>query len=183
MRVVRFTFLIAAALAAFVVHADFSGRVVAVQDGDTLTVLDADRHQHRVRLAGIDAPEKRQAFGQRAKLALSNCAFGADVTVQGKKTDRYGRLVGKVLNGDVDCNLNQLQLGLAWHYKRYEREQSRSDAASYAQAEINARERRAGLWSEPTAVAPWQFRRGAFESLHHSTLDLEPRARRPNSEF
>lgn len=81
------------------------GRVVGVDDGDTLTVLDALKHQHKIRLAGIDAPEGGQAFGQPSKQTLSDCAFGKQVTVDGDKSDRYGRRVGKVTVGAVDCNL------------------------------------------------------------------------------
>ena len=97
--------------------ADIQGRVIGVSDGDTVTVRDEDKVQHKIRLAGIDAPELRQAFGRRSKEALSNCAFGKEAAVVGNKIDRYGRLVGKVLILGDDCNLRQVELGLAWHYK------------------------------------------------------------------
>jgi len=74
-----------------------------VADGDTVTVLDADRTQHKIRVAGIDAPEKEQPFGQRSKASMSNFVFGKDVVVMGRKRDRYGRLVGKVLVSDPSC--------------------------------------------------------------------------------
>lgn len=90
-------------LATGLAHADVTGRVVAVQDGDTLTVRDRDRRQHRIRLAGIDAPEKNQAFGHRSKEGLSDCAYSREVTVKGSKVDRYGRVVGKVTREGVDC--------------------------------------------------------------------------------
>lgn len=102
------------------------GRVVAVADGDTITVLDADRVAHRIRLGGIDAPEKRQAFGTRSKQSLSDIVFNRAVTVETGKTDRYGREIGKILVDGADANLQQVQRGFAWHYKTYEREQSLS---------------------------------------------------------
>lgn len=95
-----------------------------VPDGDTITVLDADKVQHKIRLAGIDAQEKKQPFGQRSKESLSDLVFSKAVTVDTNKRDRYGREVGKVLVNGLDANLVQVQRGFAWHYKAYEREQS-----------------------------------------------------------
>ena len=80
-----------------------SGTVVGVSDGDTITVLDADREQHKVRVAGIDAPEKSQPFGQRSKESLSRLLYGKDVDVDWRKRDRYQRIVGKVAVADPDC--------------------------------------------------------------------------------
>ncbi|MBA2962164.1 MULTISPECIES: thermonuclease family protein [Ramlibacter] len=111
-------------------RADIDGAVVGVSDEDTITVLDDERVQHKVRLAGIDAPEKLQAFGARSKQSLSACAFGQRAHVDGEKVDHYGRLVGKVVVSGVDCNLRQVQAGLAWHYKQYQREQSAPDRRS-----------------------------------------------------
>jgi endonuclease YncB( thermonuclease family) len=139
--------------------ADVTGRVVGIADGDTITVLDNTNVQHKVRLAGIDAPEKKQPFGQRSKQSLSNCAYDKTATIQGNKLDRYGRLVGKVLVSGVDCNLRQINLGLAWHYKKYMNEQIPDDRLTYAQAEEDARLKRAGLWSEGNAMPPWVWRR------------------------
>ena len=85
-----------------------TGRVVGVSDGDTITLLDADKHQHKVRLASIDAPESGQAFGRRSKQTLSDCAFGKQATLTGDKVDRYGRTVSKVMVAGVDCNLRQV---------------------------------------------------------------------------
>lgn len=89
------------------------GRLVGVSDGDTITVLDALKHRHKIRLSGIDALEGGQAFTSRSKEALSDCAFGMQATVDGDKSDRYGRRVGKVMIGTVDCNLRQIELGMA----------------------------------------------------------------------
>lgn len=117
-------------------HADtLTGRVVGVTDGDTITVLDAAHQQHKVRLAGIDSPEKSQAFGQRAKQHLSRLVFDRTVAIEGSKLDRYGRLIGKVLVSSTDANLQLVRAGLAWHYKQYANEQSPTDRVLYAQAE------------------------------------------------
>lgn len=140
---------------------DLQGRVVAVQDGDTLTVLDDSLAQHKVRLAGIDAPEKGQAFGQRSKQALSDCAYGRYVHIEGRKLDRYGRLIGKVESDGIDCNLRQVSLGFAWHYKAYEREQSVADREAYALEETGAQQGRRGLWASHAPTPPWEFRRSA----------------------
>lgn len=137
---------------------NLAGEVVGLSDGDTVTVLDASNTQHRVRLAGIDAPEKKQAFGERSRQSLSEMVFRKKVTVEYTKNDRYGRIVGKVLVGNVDTSLEQVKRGLAWHYKAYEREQSPQDRVAYAQAELDARQRRNGLWQDPDPVAPWLFR-------------------------
>lgn len=135
------------------------GKVVGVSDGDTITVLDASNVQFKVRLAGIDAPEKSQAFGNRSKENLSEAVFGKVVAVDWSKTDKYGRTVGKVMVGDNDANLGQLRSGLAWHYKQYEKEQNDLDRAVYAKAEIEARQGRIGLWHDANPIPPWNFRR------------------------
>lgn len=135
------------------------GEVVGLSDGDTITVLDAAKRQHRVRLSGIDAPEKRQAFGDRSRQSLAELVFRRPVIVEYEKADRYGRLVGKVLVGRVDANLEQVRRGMAWHYKAYEREQSLSDRLGYAQAEEAAQKARRGLWQDRAPSPPWHFRR------------------------
>ncbi|WP_298829417.1 thermonuclease family protein [uncultured Piscinibacter sp.] len=135
------------------------GRVVAIQDGDTLTVLDSSKTQRRVRLAGIDAPEKGQPWGNHSKEGLSSLAYGKQVEVQWHKRDRYGRMVGKVLVEGCDVNLAQVSSGLAWHYAEYAREQSPDDRQRYAAAQETARQRRLGLWADREPIPPWDFRR------------------------
>lgn len=135
------------------------GRVVGVLDGDTIDVLDAVHVLHRIRLAGIDAPEKSQAFGQKSKQSLSDLTFNKEVYVETHKRDRYGREVGKVLRDDQDVNLEQIRRGMAWFYKQYERELSPENRSSYDLAESQARDRKLGLWVDPAPVPPWKFRR------------------------
>lgn len=143
-------------------HADIlSGRVVAIADGDTLTVLDASNRQHKIRLAGIDAPEKKQPFGDRSKRHLAQMVFNKAVTVEWNKQDRYGRTVGKVMVNGVDANLEQIKAGMAWWYEKYRREQSERDQYLYSIHEQEAKGRRAGLWADPAPVEPWVWRRAS----------------------
>ena len=102
-------------------------------------MLDDNKVQHRIRLAGIDAPEKKQPFGQRSKQSLSDLVFDKAVTVETNKRDKYRREVGKVLVGGVDANLEQVKRGMAWYYKAYEREQPAVDRKAYADEENEAR--------------------------------------------
>ena len=139
-------------------QADIHGKVVGILDGDTITVLDRDQVQQRVRLSGIDAPEKRQPFGQRSKEGLSDCAFDKQAVIEGNKIDRYQRLIGKVVVSGQDCNLNQVKLGLAWHYKKYQKEQPVQDRQAYATEEDTARLGKLGLWSNTNPTPPWDFR-------------------------
>lgn len=147
------------------------GKVAAVADGDTVTVLDAGKVQYKIRVSGIDAPEKKQAFGERSKQSMAHMVLGKFVQVEWNKQDRYGRLIGKITTpqencqkedcpADIDAGLAQISLGLAWHYKKYEREQAPKDRNNYAQTEIEAKAKQVGLWSEVNPVAPWNFRQG-----------------------
>jgi endonuclease YncB( thermonuclease family) len=134
------------------------GRVVGIADGDTITILDAFNQQHRIRLYGIDAPEKKQPFGARSKQNLAALAFAKHVIVEWTKPDRYGRIVGKVIVDGQDVGLQKLQAGLAWWYRTYAREQSPQDRAAYSQAENEARMARVGLWGDSHSVPPWEYR-------------------------
>ncbi|GJQ53828.1 MAG: hypothetical protein HKUEN07_03970 [Rhodocyclaceae bacterium] len=141
------------------------GKVIRISDGDTLVVLDASRKQHKIRVAGIDAPEKAQAFGNRARQHLASLAFGKAVTVEWQKQDKYGRIVGKVVaNCDQpgcprDAGLEQLKAGMAWWYRKYAGEQSAEDREPYERAEQAARDGKLGLWRDPSPVPPWDWRK------------------------
>jgi len=141
-------------------HAEtITGRVVGVADGDTITVLDGGKVQHKIRLSGIDAPEKKQAFGNRSKESLSDLAFDKMVDVETSKRDRYGRQIGKVLVNGRDANMVQLERGMAWFYRKYQGEQSPNDRRLYEAAENAARSEKRGLWRDADPVEPWEFRR------------------------
>ena len=129
------------------------GRVVGVTDGDTVTLLVDGRVQHKIRLSGIDAPEKAQPFGNRAKQLLSSLVFGKTVTAVGTKQDRYRRLIAKLLVDGQDANLEMLASGYSWHYKKYQSEQAPEERVAYAQAEHDARRARRGLWADARAIA------------------------------
>ena len=140
----------------------FKARVIGVADGDTVTVLDDAYTEHKVRLMGIDAPEKSQAYGKLSKQSLKEMAGGQELSVDAAKRDRYGRLVGKLLARDGrDINLEQVRRGMAWHYADYAREQSGVDRVLYADAQRWARVDRKGLWSDASPTPPWDYRKAA----------------------
>lgn len=139
--------------------ATISGRVVGVADGDTITVLDSTNTQHKIRLAGIDAPEKKQAFGNVSKKSLSDMVFNQLVDVEWYKEDRYGRKVGKVLVSNTDVNLEQIKRGMAWFYKKYKGELEQEDRISYVQAQQGAESKQTGLWIDSNPIPPWDFRK------------------------
>lgn len=135
-----------------------NGTVVGISDGDTITVLDNSSKEHKVRLMGVDAPEKSQSFGNEAKKTLSNYIYKKEVTVEYKKYDKYKRIVGKVRLGEEDICLHMIRDGMAWHYTEYEKEQSNADRALYREAEVKARDLKVGLWHQSDAVKPSAFR-------------------------
>ena len=135
------------------------GKVVSVADGDTITVLDAEKNQHKIRLQGIDAPEKAQAFGAKSKQALYEMVHGKTVQVSFEKSDKYGRILGKVLLDGQDICHQQIKAGLAWHYKKYQNQQPLVDRDAYSASETAAKNEKLGLWSDPRPVAPWDFRK------------------------
>lgn len=145
-------FVVGCLLAAQTVSADFSGKVVDVSDGDTITVL-KDREQVKVRLVEIDAPEKGQAFGNRSKQALSELVRGKQVEIRERGTDRYGRTLGRVYQSGVDVNAEMVRRGMVWVYVKYAKDQG------FYQIETEAREQRRGLWADKDPVPPWEWRR------------------------
>jgi endonuclease YncB( thermonuclease family) len=136
-----------------------TGRVVGIADGDTLTLLDAANTQHKIRLSGIDSPEKGQPFGQVCKQSLSDLAYDRVVAIESSKLDRYGRAIGKVLVNGEDANLEQVRRGCGWHYKKYQNEQSLDDRLIYSKAEDSARVSKVGLWADSEPVPPWDWRK------------------------
>jgi micrococcal nuclease len=145
----------------FAVRAEtINGTVVGVTDGDSATVLDSSKTQHKMRLSGI-APEKAQPYEQRSKEHLSQTVFGKQVVVEYSKVDRkYKRKISKIPVNGIDVNLEQVRVGMAWHYKAYAREQSVTDRDAYARAELAARAAGVGLWKDAKPVAPWDWRHG-----------------------
>jgi endonuclease YncB( thermonuclease family) len=130
----------------------FTSRVVGVHDGDTITVLAEGNVEVRVRLDGIDAPETKQAFGERSRQTLSAIVAGKTAKITSKGKDRYGRTIGVVFVGGVNANLAMVQAGMAWRYDKYSK-----DAALLA-AQNEARAARLGLWADANPVPPWEWR-------------------------
>jgi micrococcal nuclease len=132
----------------------FTGQVIGVTDGDTISVLRAGRREV-VRLLGIDAPERRQAYGERAKQHAAALAFGKVVAVEAAGRDRHGRLLAEVrLPDGRSLNQELVRAGFAWWFRRY------STDATLGRLEAEARGARRGLWSDPAPVPPWEHRRG-----------------------
>lgn len=148
--------------------ADVTGRVVAVTDGDTIKVLDAEKVQHKVRLTGIDAPERGQPYGTKSRDRLASMVAGKEVLIEANKKDRYGRVLGKVWVQPADCptcgktldaNLAQVTAGMAWWYRYYAKEQSPEDRGRYESAEDEAKARGWGLWADPNPINPYDWRK------------------------
>ena len=133
--------------------------VVGIYDGDSIIVVDRNKKQERVRLATIDAPENGQAFGKASKQSLSELIYSKQVQVVAKNRDRYGRMVGEVYINGTNANVEQLQRGMAWHYRRHAREQNRAERKIYEEAERAARVRKAGLWKDENPTPPWDYRK------------------------
>ena len=148
-----FTLLILASIVSVEVRAEsFKGRVVGVSDGDTISVMNEDRAE-KIRLNGIDCPEKKQDFGTRAKQFTSSQVFGKTVEVYYDKRHRYGRILGNVIVDGKDLSHELLKVGMAWHYRQY------SKSAELQSLEDEARASRIGLWSDKNPTPPWLFRK------------------------
>jgi endonuclease YncB( thermonuclease family) len=170
--------LVAAGDAAAAERETVEGRVVAIADGDTLTLLTVDKVQVPIRLAEIDAPEKGQAFGQVAKRALSDLCFGKPAIARVQTVDRYGRRVARIECDGVDATEAMLRTGHAWVYDRYV-----TDRGLYAVQE-SARSAKEGLWSDPNAIAPWDWRRASRARADRSDCGSRggPGWRKPNGQ-
>ena len=138
--------------------AQIVGRVVGIADGDTLTLLDGANQQHRIRISGLDAPERNQPFGRRSKENLSRLAFGRSANADCSKQDRYQREVCTVFVDGLDVGLEQIRAGLAWWYRRYANEQPVAQRLAYEHAEAAARQQRTGLWRDAAPTPPWEYR-------------------------
>ncbi|WP_459990177.1 thermonuclease family protein [Methylosoma difficile] len=133
---------------------EWSGVVVGISDGDTLTVLNEEKHTIKIRLAEIDAPESKQAFGTQSKQSLSDLCFKKTVIVDDKGRDKYKRTLGRIKCSGIDANLEQVKRGMAWAYKQY------STDKSIADLEDEAKALGIGLWADENPMPPWDFRHG-----------------------
>ena len=148
------------------IRADFTAKVQRVVDGDTVHVEDATGKKFKVRLTGIDAPEKNQPYGLASTYKLTEMLINKWVLLKSKpdngnlySIDRYNRVLAKVILDGRDINLAQVSNGYAWHFKRYQKQQSSLDRETYNEAELNAKKNELGLWREKKPIAPWKWRK------------------------
>jgi endonuclease YncB( thermonuclease family) len=134
------------------------GRIVGVHDGDTITLLDAENRQHKIRLDGIDAPELGQPFGRASKQHLAELLANREAVAECSKTDRYRREVCRVLIGGADAGLEQIRAGMAWCFRRYAKELPPDRRQQYTDMEAQAQAERRGLWTDGEPVPPWDWR-------------------------
>jgi endonuclease YncB( thermonuclease family) len=132
-------------------YADLTGQVINIAEGDNMTVV-IDKQWVRVRLAGIEAPEINQPFGKRSRQSLSDLCFWQQVVVTPKGKDQYGRMLAKVRCGDVDAGTEQVKRGMAWIYDQYVKD------PSLKPIQKEARAAKRGLWADPYARPPWEWR-------------------------
>jgi len=152
---------------AFAFAAEWQGTVVGISDGDTLTVLNADKRQVKIRLIEIDAPEKNQDFGQKSKDSLSQLCFKKSVVVDDKGTDKYKRILGRIKCDGIDANVEQVKRGMAWAYRKYLTDWS------IANLEEQAKSAGIGLWVNPHATPPWEFRHGGKSKQEAVKVELK----------
>lgn len=131
--------------------ADLNGRVVKVADGDTITLLTAEKKQIKIRLYGIDAPEKKQAFGEKSRNFLAYRVGGKVVEIKGMGVDKYKRLLAVIYFKGADINAELVKNGYAWAFVKYSND--------YIGFENLARRSKTGLWRDKNAIAPWEFRK------------------------
>lgn len=149
----KFFLLLFLFLVSFACLSQITGKVVGISDGDTFTFLTNDKKQIKVRLYGVDCPEKGQPFGNEAKLYLSNLIFGKEVSIVEIKKDKFGRTVALVTFNKKSINEQLIEGGMAWHFTKYDRN------LYWASLEMKARKAKTGLWKDPHPVAPWEWRK------------------------
>ena len=140
------------------------GKVIKIADGDTLTLLTPSNQQVKIRLAGVDTPERKQPFGNKAKQALAKLAFQKQAIVEVETKDRYGRTVGVVFVNGLNVNAEMIGQGMAWVYRKYT-----NDQKLYA-LEAEAKQARRGLWATDKQIEPWLWRKGKRTVNHDPTI-------------
>lgn len=138
----------------------FNAQVIAVLDGDTVLIAQSGKHPGKVRLAGIDAPEKAQPFGMKSRQALVDLILNREVLVATVATDKYGRLVAQLMLDGRSINQQQVRTGMAWEYSHFHRDQE------YIELQREARQARRGLWSQPEPTPPWVWRKAHPDATH-----------------
>lgn len=141
---------------------EWTGKVVGVSDGDTLTVLNQQKRPIKIRLVEIDAPEKSQDYGERSKQSLSELCFNKTAKVDDKGQDRYQRTLGRVYCEGIDANAEQVKRGMAWAYRQYLTDPALADL------EQVAKNQKIGLWSDTSPIPPWDYRHGSKKTVTSS---------------
>lgn len=140
------------------------GKVIHITDGDTLTMLTQLNKKVKIRLEGIDAPEKAQPFGNKAKQSLANLTFQKQVSVQTMNTDKYGHTAGIVMSNNVNVNAKQVRLGMAWVYPKS------INHKKLLKLETNAKQAKRGLWASDRPIEPWLWRKGKRTVSHKPSI-------------
>lgn len=167
MRLIKFTTTLILLLLTFTAQAlTLQGKVVHIADGDTLTILTITNQQVKIRLAGIDTPEKAQPFGNKAKQALAALTFQQQALIQVETKDKYGRTVGTVIVKGRDVNAELVSQGMAWVYRKYT-----NDQKLYA-LEADAKQAKRGLWATDHPIEPWLWRKGK-RTVEHNTSSVK----------
>ena len=150
----RFALILIFVLLSLVCSAQrFTVRVVSISDGDTFTAINKDNLQLKIRIFGIDAPEKKQAYGNKSKEFLSSLIFGKSISIDVQSKDRYGRYLAYVYSPEgKDVSLLMIHEGMAWHFTKYDNNEV------YEAAQMVAKKAKRGLWADPSPIAPWEFR-------------------------
>lgn len=151
MKKILFTILLFIGLNSYAVM--LSGKIIHISDGDTVHLLTPDKVKYKIRLNDIDAPESKQAFGNKSKENLKKYIYQKNVVVEYKNKDRYGRILGTIYLNNKDINLQQVKDGYAWVYRQY------SKKSEYYKAEETARKMRIGLWFDKNPIEPKEFRK------------------------
>ena len=155
MKLLSLTYLVLLSISLF--SNTLKGRIVRVIDGDTIVLLDSLNVQHKIRLDGIDCPEKGQPFGSVATKFVKDISKGKFATIHYTKKDRYRRVLGVLIVDSVDVNKELLRNGLAWHYKHF------NNDSIYSQLEQDARDKKLNLWSDKSPIEPYYWRKGKRE--------------------
>ena len=128
------------------------GKVVYVYDGDTIQLKTSDNKEYKIRLSGIDTPEYNQNYGKKSKAYLNSLICDKLVNIEVVGMDKYKRILAIIFHNNEDINYKMIKKGYAWHYKYYDSNQV------YAEAEMEAKNKKLGLWQDEYPEAPWHFR-------------------------
>jgi endonuclease YncB( thermonuclease family) len=165
MRLIKLTTTLLFLLATLTTQAaTLQGKVVHIADGDTLTILTNANQQVKIRLAGIDTPEKAQPFGNKAKQVLAALTFQKQASIEVETKDKYGRTVGRVIVNGIDINAELVRQGIAWVYRKYT-----NDQMLYA-LEAEAKQAKRGLWATEYPIEPWLWRKGRRTVEHDTSI-------------